>query len=115
MLLTVCYCPVLLACAAGVCYWCVQLVCATDHVLLPCATGVCYWRVLLACATGVCCWRVLLACATAVCYCRVLLPCVLLRVLLATRASDKLHCFEAMDYIANALNALAQHVDQRPE
>ena len=102
MLLTVCYCPVLLACAAGVCYWCVQLVCATDHVLLPCATGVCYWRVLL-------------ACATAVCYCRVLLPCVLLRVLLATRASDKLHCFEAMDYIANALNALAQHVDQRPE
>ena len=58
---------------------------------------------------------VLLQCATAMCYCRVLLPCVLLRVLLATRASDKLHCFEAMDYIANALNALAQHVDQRPE
>jgi hypothetical protein len=76
VLLTVCYCPVLLACAAGVCYWCVLLGCATD---------------------------------------RVLLPCVLLRVLLATRASDKLHCFEAMDYIANALNALAQHVDQRPE
>ena len=69
----------------------------------------------LPCATGVCYWRVLLPCATAVCYCRVLLPCVLLRVLLATRASDKLHCFEAMDYIANALNALAQHVDQRPE
>ena len=83
------------------------------RVLLPCATAICH--VLLVCAIGVCYWRVLLACATAVCYCRVLLPCVLLRVLLATRASDKLHCFEAMDYIANALNALAQHVDQRPE
>ena len=103
-----CYCPVLLACATAVCYWRVLLVL---RVLLV----VCYCRVLLACATGMCYWRVLLACATAVCYCRVLLPCVLLRVLLATRASDKLHCFEAMDYIANALNALAQHVDQRPE
>ena len=71
-------------------------------------------RVLLPCATAVCYCHVLLPCATAVCYCRVLLR-VLIGVVLATRASDELHCLEAMDYIANALNALAQHVDQRPE